>query len=368
MSEETKQEETRYYGKYRALVTNNQDPKKQLRVKCNIPSLLGGYESGWAMPCVPLLGNTEGLFKLPQVGDGLWVEFESGDLNYPIYVGGWSNPSKVPVDDYAHADKVMQIQTRCGHKIQIDDVNNMVVLETTSKGRSMGTRIEIDSNANVRVIGSLTVTGDVEVKGTTTSQGKLTVNDSASIKGNANVGGTTTSVGKLTVKSSASIYDNTYIGGDTEIQGDTMIAKQLDVGEQIIAVGSITTEKNLFVDGGARISQAVNIYGKTNITDNLTVNADEVNIEANVKVLGDSEFEGALKHKGDIDFTSSGDIILDGNVESTGDLRAEGTVSAGPLGFVTDGTLFVVGDATVGGNLSGSTAKFSGNVEAPNIP
>ena len=67
MSEENKQEETRYFGKYRALVTNNQDPKKQLRVKCNIPSLLGGYESGWAMPCVPLLGNTEGLFKLPQV-------------------------------------------------------------------------------------------------------------------------------------------------------------------------------------------------------------------------------------------------------------------------------------------------------------
>lgn len=362
MTDENKQEESRYYGKYRALVTNNQDPKKQLRVKCNIPSLLGGYESGWAMPCVPLLGNTEGLFKLPQVGDGLWIEFESGDLNYPIYVGGWSNPSKVPVDTYAHADKIMQIQTRGGHKVQIDDVNDMIVIETSTKGRSSGTRVEIDNESNVRVIGSLTVTGNVRVQGntridgTTTSQGKLTVNSSASISGNTAIGGTTTSKGQLTVHS------------DAQIDGDTMIAQQLDVGQQLIAVGSITTEKNLFVSGGAKVSGAVNVYGKTTLSDNLTVNADDVEINANVKVIGDTEVEGALKHKGDIDFKSIGDIILEGNVETTGDLRAEGIVRSGDLGFVTDGTLFVVGDATIGGNLSGSTARFSGNVEAPNIP
>ena len=147
-----------------------------------------------------------------------------------------------------------------------------------------------------------------------------------------------------------------------------MIESQLDVGKQIVAVGSITTEKNLFVESGAKVSGPLNVYGKTTLADNLTVNADEMSVTANMKIEGDSELTGALKHSGDIDFTSSGNIVLEGNVETSGDLRAEGTVRAGATGFVTDGTLFVVGDTTLGGNLNGSTANFSGNVTAPNIP
>ena len=129
MAEENKSNSNRYYGKYRALVTDNRDPKKQLRLKLVIPSILGEGESAWAMPCVPLLANYEGFFKLPQIGDGVWVEFEGGDLNFPVYLGGWSNPSKLPVDVYEDADKILHIHTRGGHKIQLDDKQTSTVLQ-----------------------------------------------------------------------------------------------------------------------------------------------------------------------------------------------------------------------------------------------
>lgn len=74
-----------FLGKYRGEVVDINDPLFQgsIRVKC--PAVLGvGNISGWALPCFP--PNT---FALPQVGDLVWVEFEGGDRNLPIWSGVW---------------------------------------------------------------------------------------------------------------------------------------------------------------------------------------------------------------------------------------------------------------------------------------
>jgi uncharacterized protein involved in type VI secretion and phage assembly len=79
-----------YFGKYRGTVLNNIDPEQRGRLLLTVPDVLGPVPSTWAEPCVPLAGPTGapmGSYFLPPIGAGVWVEFEQGDANYPIWVG-----------------------------------------------------------------------------------------------------------------------------------------------------------------------------------------------------------------------------------------------------------------------------------------
>jgi len=87
----------RYYGKYRASVLNNVDPEQIGRLNLVVPDVSGVLPTTWAMPCVPLAGIQNGMFALPIVGSGVWVEFEQGDPDYPIWVGCyWGSAAEVP--------------------------------------------------------------------------------------------------------------------------------------------------------------------------------------------------------------------------------------------------------------------------------
>lgn len=88
---------TRYYGKYRGTVVNNIDPEQRGRIQALIPDVLGLVPSNWAMPCLPIAGKQEGVFMVPQIGAAVWMEFEQGEPEYPIWVGGfWGIAAEVP--------------------------------------------------------------------------------------------------------------------------------------------------------------------------------------------------------------------------------------------------------------------------------
>ncbi len=88
---------TRYYGKYRGLVVDNIDPEQIGRVLVQVPDVLGETPSSWAMPCVPAAGIQSGCFIVPPIGSQVWVEFEQGDPDYPIWTGGfWGMVADVP--------------------------------------------------------------------------------------------------------------------------------------------------------------------------------------------------------------------------------------------------------------------------------
>ena len=77
------------FGKYRGVVTDNQDVMQMGRIRVQVPELFGGNESSWAVPCVPGgLSKVKGS-ALPKVGAGVWIEFEKGDPNFPIWTGYW---------------------------------------------------------------------------------------------------------------------------------------------------------------------------------------------------------------------------------------------------------------------------------------
>lgn len=85
------------YGKYRGMVINNIDPELRGRLLVQVPDVLGLGTSSWAMPCVPLAGPQMGTYFVPLIGSGVWVEFEGGDTEYPIWTGGfWGSSAEVP--------------------------------------------------------------------------------------------------------------------------------------------------------------------------------------------------------------------------------------------------------------------------------
>ena len=81
--------ESRYYGKYRGMVISNIDPMMMGRLLVQVPDVLTVIPSSWALPCFPVTGKQMGFWSIPQIGTGVWVEFEAGNPDYPIWSGCW---------------------------------------------------------------------------------------------------------------------------------------------------------------------------------------------------------------------------------------------------------------------------------------
>jgi uncharacterized protein involved in type VI secretion and phage assembly len=82
-------EPQKYFGKFRGVVVNNIDPMQLGRLIVQVPDVGGLIPGTWAMPCFPMTGKQMGAYMLPQVGAGVWVEFEQGNRDYPIWSGSW---------------------------------------------------------------------------------------------------------------------------------------------------------------------------------------------------------------------------------------------------------------------------------------
>ncbi len=87
---------SQFFGKYRGKVENNLDPMQLGRVQVSVPAVLGAGRLSWAMPCAPYAGPGVGFFAVPPVGANIWVEFEGGDTDYPIYSGCFWGVGEVP--------------------------------------------------------------------------------------------------------------------------------------------------------------------------------------------------------------------------------------------------------------------------------
>lgn len=87
----------KYFGKYRGVVTENHDPEQTGRIRATVPDVLGEVETSWAMPCVTLPLSDDVGSALPAIGANVWIEFEQGDPEYPIWSGCFfSSSSETP--------------------------------------------------------------------------------------------------------------------------------------------------------------------------------------------------------------------------------------------------------------------------------
>jgi hypothetical protein len=128
----------KYYGKYRGMVVNNVDPLQIGRLLVQVPDVLGPIPSSWAMPCLPFTGKQMGMWCLPQVGTGVWVEFEQGDPDYPIWSGCWYGVvAEVPALALAAPPAVpnVVIQTAAQNTLMLSDLpgpTGGILLKTTT--------------------------------------------------------------------------------------------------------------------------------------------------------------------------------------------------------------------------------------------
>lgn len=81
------EENKRYIGKYRGTVVNNIDPENRGRIQAIVPDVQGLLPTTFAMPCLPAAGKGSGAYFLPEIGAGVWIEFEQGNPDYPIWSG-----------------------------------------------------------------------------------------------------------------------------------------------------------------------------------------------------------------------------------------------------------------------------------------
>jgi len=80
----------KFYGKYRGTVFNNIDPMNSGRIMAIVPDVSGLVPTTWAEACIPFAGSTiinMGIYAVPPIGAGVWIEFEQGDPDYPIWTG-----------------------------------------------------------------------------------------------------------------------------------------------------------------------------------------------------------------------------------------------------------------------------------------
>jgi uncharacterized protein involved in type VI secretion and phage assembly len=146
-----------FWGKYRGTVTDTNDPLMSGRIRARVPDVMGADESGWAMPCVPFAGNGMGYFALPDTGSGVWIEFEYGDPDRPIWSGAWwGSTTQVPqaVLTPPQTGKVL-LRTAGGTSVLLDDTPGAggITLETPTGQKIIlsATGIEIDSGTGAKV-------------------------------------------------------------------------------------------------------------------------------------------------------------------------------------------------------------------------
>lgn len=120
-----------YFGKYKGSVFNNQDPLGLARVQVTVADVMGFNVSNWAMPCLPVAGLQSGFYLVPPLRASVWVEFEQGDPDHPIWTGCFwrgkeevPSAAQVPVPPPVPPMPPMQnivLQTAVGHIFAIND-------------------------------------------------------------------------------------------------------------------------------------------------------------------------------------------------------------------------------------------------------
>jgi uncharacterized protein involved in type VI secretion and phage assembly len=133
---------TRFYGKYRGVVTDVD--ATTMRVKAAVPSVLPNGGTGWAMPCVPYAGPQVGFLMLPEVGSCVWIEFEGGEVSYPIWTGMFWASGDIPSQASATVKAVITaagsiaMDNNAGSIAIADAQQNTVVLDSSGVTSTSG--------------------------------------------------------------------------------------------------------------------------------------------------------------------------------------------------------------------------------------
>jgi hypothetical protein len=172
---------TRYYGKYRGKVTNNLDPDNLGRLQVSVPAVFGDFALNWALPSVPYAGMQNAFYAMPPIAANVWVEFEGGDPEHPIWSGCFWSTGEVPslATSTPAAIPHLVFQTTAQTTLMLNDDPTAGILLKTASGAKIeinATGITIDNGFGASI--TLTATGAITISGKPTdiNSSALTVN------------------------------------------------------------------------------------------------------------------------------------------------------------------------------------------------
>lgn len=159
----------KFWGKYRGTVVQNVDPEMRGRLQCMVPDVLGPTPSSWCEACTPLAGPPGppmGTYMVPTIGAGVWIEFENGDPDYPIWTGCRVNIGDVPPQDLIGnpADPNICISSLLQHSLTISDLppsplTGGIILKSTTGAmivvNDSGIYINNGKGASINMIGPM---------------------------------------------------------------------------------------------------------------------------------------------------------------------------------------------------------------------
>jgi hypothetical protein len=122
-----------FFGKYRGKVAANQDPLNLGRIQVSVPAIFGEGRQSWALPCTPYAGKDVGFFTIPPVDANVWVEFEGGDPDYPIWSGCFWGENELPQN--AKVDEPVKVQV-----FKTDGIT----ITLSNLGNNKGLTVEVD--------------------------------------------------------------------------------------------------------------------------------------------------------------------------------------------------------------------------------
>lgn len=238
------------YGLYRAYVYDNKDPENLGRLKLCIPSAYGSdgddpLVSDWIYPAFPVNGWQFGLQCIPPVKnkDGspvlVWVAFEMGDKEMPVWFGGPVSEDGLHEDvKKNHKDRVNGVTNKClfcwsspsGHKIFLNDQKHedhekrCIVIKSV-KGNTIifDDKDERDTSITIRSVdGHSIIFNDKDDKITATVKDKFIElsKDGILIKGDVSIIGSVTSTEDMVCNTdikpvSQASHTHTGIHGET---------------------------------------------------------------------------------------------------------------------------------------------------------
>lgn len=128
-------------GLYRGEVLADIDPLALGRLSVSCPEAFQG--ACWATPCFPMAGPNAGAVFMPPVGALVWLQFEGGRAESPVWMGGfWASAAEaatgpqialrstgqslLAISDLPGPDGGVQIRSATGATIQVNDLGILI--------------------------------------------------------------------------------------------------------------------------------------------------------------------------------------------------------------------------------------------------
>jgi hypothetical protein len=267
------------YGKYRGKVVSTEDLSLTGKLLCEVPAL-PGMLLNWATPAVSYPGLKQGMFALPEEGSDVWIEFEQGNPDYPIWSGGyWEEGATPPLpvvskaapeiaDVYASKfSSLVMDDTPVEGSVQLSIGEPAVALPVTMKMSSAGFSVKVGIHSiTIDPKAGITLTsGDAKL--TLSPQGQSTTAPSIDH----------TAVGKYSVKAAtAAVNSPTTISSTLNVEAlatlqAAKVNTELNVTGPSTLVGGATVGERLSSEGESSFTGPTTMSGPTTIGPDLLV-------------------------------------------------------------------------------------------------